>query len=107
MRDLGDLSDLWYREYFLEVAREIQFPIDTSLPWVLGNWILDKRHSGGMETMLFLFDIYNDAGSRALHTLKRRFLFDEVEAEVCVSVYLLLSDHCSPVSTHTHTHTHS
>lgn len=94
VRELGDLSELWYREYFLEVAREIQFPIDTSLPWLLAKTVLSKRHAGGMEAIMYVFSIYNDAGSRALHLLKRRHLFEELDAEVLFCTVLFSCTGC-------------
>lgn len=35
-----------------------------------------------MEFVLFPLDLYNDAAARALYSLKQRFLYDEIEAEV-------------------------
>ena len=40
IRRTTDLSDLWYREFFLEMTRQIQFPISMSLPWVLTEHII-------------------------------------------------------------------
>src|SRR5690349_12720513 len=28
-----DLGDLWYKEFYLELSKRLQFPIDMSLPW--------------------------------------------------------------------------
>lgn len=60
----------------------VQFPIDVSLPWTLGRMILNDRDGEGLEGILDVFQIYNDAGYRALFQLKRQFFFEEVEAEV-------------------------
>ena len=35
LRSVSDLSDLWFRELFLEHTKCVQFPIDLSLPWIL------------------------------------------------------------------------
>lgn len=40
LRRATDLSDLWYREFFLELTRQIQFPISMSLPWVLTEHVI-------------------------------------------------------------------
>ena len=32
---VSDCSDLWLREFFLEVTKCVQFPIEMSLPWIL------------------------------------------------------------------------
>lgn len=35
-----DLSELWYKEFYLELSKQIQFPIEMSLPWILTDHIL-------------------------------------------------------------------
>src|SRR5690348_4172636 len=77
-----DLADLWYREFYLELSKRLQFPIEMSLPWILTDEILESKNSSMMEFMLFPLDLYNDAAGRALHSLNQRFLYDEIEAEV-------------------------
>ena len=77
-----DLADLWYREFYLELSKRLQFPIEMSLPWILTDEILESKNSSMMEFMLFPLDLYNDAAARALHSLNQRFLYDEIEAEV-------------------------
>lgn len=44
--------------------------------------ILESQDSGLLESVLIPFDLYNDSAEHALHTLKQRFLYDEIEAEV-------------------------
>eukprot|EP00727_Mastigamoeba_balamuthi_P007648 m51a1_g3503 hypothetical protein (1525) ;mRNA; r:844019-848861 len=80
-----DLADLWYREFYLELTKRLQFPIDMSLPWILADHVLENREgacSDLIEYVLYPFDIYNDAANRALRSLRQRFLYDEVEAEL-------------------------
>ncbi|XP_010549637.1 PREDICTED: protein PIR [Tarenaya hassleriana] len=79
---LTDLGFLWFREFYLESSRVIQFPIECSLPWMLIDHILDSQNSGLLESVLLPFDIYNDSAQQALVVLKQRFLYDEIEAEV-------------------------
>jgi len=43
IRRTTDLSDFWYREFFLEMTRQIQFPISMSLPWVLTEHIIQNE----------------------------------------------------------------
>ncbi|KAL3312959.1 Cytoplasmic FMR1-interacting protein 2 [Cichlidogyrus casuarinus] len=78
-----DLSQLWYREFFLEITNgaRIQFPIEMSLPWILTDHILKTQHAGFIECLLYPLDLYNDAAQCALNRFKRRFLYDEIEAE--------------------------
>lgn len=57
-----------------------------SLPWILVDHVLESKDANQevLEYTLFPFDIYNDAANRALHTLKQQFLYNEIEAEVCL-----------------------
>ncbi|CAI2731058.1 unnamed protein product [Schistosoma spindalis] len=78
-----DLSQLWYREFFLEMTNGacIQFPIEMSLPWIFTDHILESEHPGYMEYLLYMLDLYNDAADCALNRFRRRFLYEEIEAE--------------------------
>ena len=51
MQEACDLSQLWYREFFLEMTmgKRIQFPIEMSMPWVLTDHILNTREASMME----------------------------------------------------------
>lgn len=82
LRRAADLADLWYREFYLEISKEIQFPIEQSLPWLLTEDIIEKKNSALMESIIYPLSLYNDAASRALFVLRRGFLYDEIEAEV-------------------------
>ncbi|RTG82999.1 cytoplasmic FMR1 interacting protein, partial [Schistosoma bovis] len=78
-----DLSQLWYREFFLEMTNGacIQFPIEMSLPWIFTDHILESEHPGYTEYLLYMLDLYNDAADCALNRFRRRFLYEEIEAE--------------------------
>ncbi|KAJ1421295.1 cytoplasmic FMR1-interacting, partial [Ochromonadaceae sp. CCMP2298] len=93
---VSDLGDLWYREYFLEMTRCIQFPIEMSLPWILTeHLILGAAHTPLLESVVLVLDVYNDAAHRALYVLNQQYLYDEIEAEanlVVDQLYFLLSD---------------
>ena len=84
LRANSDLGDLWYREFYLELTGQIQFPIELSLPWILTEHII--RHQAEamplVEDILYTMDAYNDAAHRALFVLNQRFLYDEIEAEL-------------------------
>ncbi|KAL6064809.1 Cytoplasmic FMR1-interacting protein [Balamuthia mandrillaris] len=82
IHSVTDLADLWYREFYLELSKRLQFPIEMSLPWILTDSILESRNASMTEFMLYPLDLYNDAATRALKSLKRGFLYDEIEAEV-------------------------
>ncbi|XP_074599073.1 cytoplasmic FMR1-interacting protein Sra-1 [Brevipalpus obovatus] len=84
LRDCCDLSQLWYREFYLEMTmgKRIQFPIEMSLPWILTDHILQTEDSSMMECVLYPLDLYNDAAHCALYKFCKQYLYDEVEAEV-------------------------
>ncbi|XP_027302700.1 cytoplasmic FMR1-interacting protein 1 isoform X2 [Anas acuta] len=79
-----DLSQLWFREFFLELTmgRRIQFPIEMSMPWILTDHILETKEASMMEYVLYSLDLYNDSAHYALTKFKKQFLYDEIEAEV-------------------------
>ncbi|MGH0116617.1 UNVERIFIED_CONTAM: hypothetical protein FKN15_012212 [Acipenser sinensis] len=79
-----DLSQLWFREFFLELTmgRRIQFPIEMSMPWILTDHILETKEPSMMEYVLYPLDLYNDSGYYTLTKFKKQFLYDEIEAEV-------------------------
>jgi cytoplasmic FMR1 interacting protein len=80
---ISDLSDLWYREFFLELTSCVQFPIEMSMPWILTEHVVRQQSSKIpiLENVLHTLDIYNDAAHRALYVLKQQYLYDEIEAE--------------------------
>ncbi|RKO82996.1 cytoplasmic FMR1-interacting, partial [Blyttiomyces helicus] len=78
----SDLSDLWFKEFYLELTKQVQFPINMSLPWILTEYILESNDAEMIEYLFYPFDIYNDAANRTLYTLKSKFIYDEIVAEV-------------------------
>mmetsp|Transcript_22337 Transcript_22337/g.32537 ORF Transcript_22337/g.32537 Transcript_22337/m.32537 type:complete len:1588 (+) Transcript_22337:206-4969(+) len=97
LRAVSDLSDLWFREFFLEMTKCVQFPIEMSMPWILTEHVITNKvvEIPMIENVLFTMDIYNDAAHRALYTLNQQFLYDEIEAEanlVFDQLIYLLSD---------------
>eukprot|EP00794_Sanderia_malayensis_P007099 gene7099-7902_t len=84
LRECCDLSQLWFREFFLELTmgRSIQFPIEMSMPWILTDHILDTSDAALMEYVLYPLDLYNDSAHYALMKFRKQFLYDEIEAEV-------------------------
>ncbi|XP_063236550.1 cytoplasmic FMR1-interacting protein [Bacillus rossius redtenbacheri] len=84
LQDCCDLSQLWYREFYLEMTmgRRIQFPIEMSMPWILTDHILRTKEPSMMEYVLYPLDLYNDSAVYALTVFRKQFLYDEVEAEV-------------------------
>ncbi|CAA6666502.1 unnamed protein product [Spirodela intermedia] len=78
---LTDLSFLWFREFYLENSRVIQFPVECSLPWMLVDHVIMSQDASLVESILMPLDIYNDSAQHALTIFKQRFLYDEIEAE--------------------------
>ncbi|KAG8073434.1 hypothetical protein GUJ93_ZPchr0006g43364 [Zizania palustris] len=87
---LTDLGFLWFREFYLESSRVIQFPIECSLPWMLIENVTETQDAGLLESVTIPFDLYNDSAQHALTYLKQRFLYDEIEAEVDLCFDLLV-----------------
>lgn len=52
-----------------------------SLPWIFTDHILTKEDPGFIEYTLYPLDLYNDAADCALNRFRRRFLYEEIEAE--------------------------
>ncbi|KAJ6883961.1 hypothetical protein NC652_031048 [Populus alba x Populus x berolinensis] len=97
---LTDLGFLWFREFYLESSRVIQFPIECSLPWMLVDHVLESQNAGLLESVLMPFDIYNDSAQQALAALRQRFLYDEIEAEVDHCFDLFVSKLCEIIFTY-------
>jgi cytoplasmic FMR1 interacting protein len=82
VRAASDVSDLWYKEFYLELDKKrLQFPITMSLPWILTKHVLEAG-AELTDSLFYPLSLYNDAALRAVDRLNRRFLFDEVEGEV-------------------------
>ena len=98
LRSGSDLGDLWFREFFLEATKCIQFPIEMSIPWILTEHVITNQVIDSppmIENLLYTMDIYNDSAQRALFVLNQQFLYDEIEAEanlVLDQMIFLLSD---------------
>lgn len=97
---LTDLGFLWFREFYLESSRVIQFPIECSLPWMLVDHVLESRNAGLLESVLMPLDIYNDSAQHALVALKQRYLYDEIEAEVDHCFDIFVSKLCETIFTY-------
>jgi cytoplasmic FMR1 interacting protein len=82
IRSCSDLSNLWFKEFFLELTKQVQFPTSTSLPWILTEYLMESSHTDELQDLLIPMDLYNDAAFKTLYRLKSRFIFDEIEAEV-------------------------
>lgn len=82
VRKLANLSDLWYKEFYLELSKKVQFPIDCSLPYILIEFIRSSNDPQLQSYILYAYELYNDAARKALFELKCRYIYDEITAEV-------------------------
>ena len=80
IKECSDLSDLWFREFYLDMTGCIQFPIDVSLPWMLTDFAMNTPALA--PNVFFPIAIYNDCAEQSLSVFQQQFLFDEIEAEV-------------------------
>ena len=74
IRACSDLGDLWYREWYLDITKQVQFPIEASFPWILSEHIIKNQNNDVplVEKMIFILDLYNDAANRALFVLNQQ-----------------------------------
>ncbi|KAI3384937.1 hypothetical protein SNEBB_000126 [Seison nebaliae] len=103
VKNSSDFSFLWFREFFLEMTmgKKVQFPIETSMPWLLVDYCLTHANrveksytlltASFLEHILYIFDIYNDIAYAALvYPYRSQFLYDEIEAEANVAFTRLM-----------------
>ena len=81
----GDLSSLYLREYALELVRKTQFPISSSLPWILAAHAARARSPLLLPAAVLPLLVYNQAGRRAVTELRRTHLLREVVAETDIA----------------------
>jgi cytoplasmic FMR1 interacting protein len=90
VREASNLSSLWFRELHLDLAKKIQFPVRSSLPFILIEHLLtSQNHPELHDSMMFPFEIYNDCAYAALNSFRSQYLYREIEAEVSLSIDML------------------
>ena len=90
IRQTTNLSFLWLRETSLDVDEELQFPVRSSLPFILAEHVLNVSDKPSLhDSTFFPFELYNDAAYSALYTFNSQYLFREVEAEVSLCVDMI------------------
>ncbi|KAG4093054.1 cytoplasmic FMR1-interacting [Neocallimastix lanati (nom. inval.)] len=100
INECTDLSGLWYKEFYLELSKQIQFPVEMSLPWILCSHIISSGAYNLTEYILYPLDIYNDAAQYALYKLRSKYLYDEIEAEVNLCFQHFMFYLCQKIFTH-------
>lgn len=90
LRESTNLGALWYREMFLDIDQIIQFPVRSSLPFILAEHLLNITEVPALhDSMMYPFEIYNDAAFLALNTFKSQYLYREIEAEVSLCIDMI------------------
>uniref|UniRef100_A0A7S1KR93 Uncharacterized protein n=1 Tax=Percolomonas cosmopolitus TaxID=63605 RepID=A0A7S1KR93_9EUKA len=78
---IGDLSDLYFKEFNFEITQRNWFPVKASLGYMLIKSTMSHCDEQ-VEKILNILHIYHDAAHRALFTIRKRHLFEEVRAEL-------------------------
>ena len=84
----GDLSSLFFKEYWLDRCKVSFFRVNTSLPYILTNYALENYSQIKVIFAIFYpLSIYDDAAHFALNSLKSTLLYNEIknEAQVCLA----------------------
>jgi len=90
VREATNLGSLWFRETCLDIDKVLQFPVDSSLPFILAEHLLHTSNQPSLHDSLFFpFELYNDAAALAIHTFKCQHLYHEIEAEVTICIDMI------------------
>jgi hypothetical protein len=82
----ADQSAFYFKEVHLDLDKVVQFPIRSSIPFILCQFALENYGQPEVTEVIFYpLSIYDDAAHIALNTHKSKMIFDEVraEAEMC------------------------
>ena len=90
IRESTNLGSLWFRETSLDMDKEMQYPVRSSLPFILAEHILASDDNPALnDSVFFPFEIYNDAAYYAINVFKSQFLYRELEAELTLCVDMI------------------
>ena len=88
-------SYLWLREYYLDITKNLEFPVEASLPWALLEISLKYQQAG--DCALAGLEVYNDVTDSALGFFKKEYIYNEVRAEAALALEKLIFDYASNV----------
>lgn len=89
---LSNMGHLWYREFFLDLSKSIQFPIGKSVPWKLIKYLIENPSSYySNDSIIYALDLYNDAAHLAIHDYKQQFFYNEIQGELELVIDQFLS----------------
>jgi hypothetical protein len=89
----GDQSCFYFKEVRLDLNGVVQFPVRSSIPFLLCQYALDNYVQPELTEILFYpLAIYNDAALSAVNHHKSSMLFNEIraESEVCLATLSVL-----------------
>ena len=83
----SDQSPFYFKEVQLDINGAVQFPVTSSLPFILCQYALDNYVQPELTEIIFYpLSIYDDAAFVAVHQHKSRLMLEEIraEAKVCL-----------------------
>jgi hypothetical protein len=93
LSEVADQSYFYFKEIQLDLNSVVQFPVRSSLPFILCQYALDNYNEPELTELIFYsLAIYNDAAFVAQNVHKSRLMVDEIRAEsrVCVDTLAVL-----------------
>lgn len=83
----SDQSSFYFKEVHLDINHTVQFPVRSSLPFILCEFALNNYVQPELTELIFYpLSIYDDAANVAVYEHKSRMMFDEIRAEAQVSL---------------------
>ena len=90
IRKETNLGSLWFHETMLDIDRVAQFPVRSSLPFILVKHLLSSFNKPALQDLVFFpFEIYNDAAWQSLNIFDSQYLFNEISAEMKLAVDMI------------------
>lgn len=88
LKELSDLGNLYFREFYFSIAKSPKLPMSSSLPWILCEHMFkgNRPRLDYFEHVTAPLEIYSDAAERSLNSLRRAHLYREIEGEVIICV---------------------
>ncbi|KAK8837822.1 hypothetical protein M9Y10_036360 [Tritrichomonas musculus] len=87
LSDAADQSCFYFKEMHLDLNNAVQFPVKSSLPFILCQYALDNYVQPELTEIIFYpLSIYDDAANIAISTHHSRLMFDEIKAEAKVAL---------------------
>ena len=89
LREATNLGFLWFRETSLDMDKVLQFPVRSSLPFILAEHLLQDNSKPSLhDSVFFPFELYNDAAAQAINVYDSQYLYREIEAEadLCINM---------------------